>query len=346
MKNPWLLFFLGILSCLCVSSHRVFADATQPKIYFLDSIDESTLRGAFYLHWGYLQHYIPGLESQFQDHYKNSAYDLVVVHAANRVDLFNALHDPAAVGLFWVSHAEPIPANSATGIEMPSKLLDAYGSDVLNLFKNPSPSLRWISVVSCDSNSVLSAIHPGAEVHGFDNVTDARQGLSQALMDSDAVLKSAGEVLPAVVNSDHTGEKSVEITRTFSLTSDLSADYVFPPVTLEFAGEDVAGFQQVSASQVKAVGGVAAESQTVWLTLPAALPNPEAGDFLIQSGLVSSDVVDGFTMGDFSVSGSWAGALWSYLQDPLTKLPLGITTNQLRYKGSVLISKTKKRGKI
>jgi hypothetical protein len=314
-----LMVTLGLLSHLCL------ANSATPygKIYFLSSIDESSLKGPFYLHWGFFQHYISSLEGQFTSHFRalSSTRELAVVRNANRADLFDALRDPQAIGVFWVSHGNPMDIQVGGGVlEVNSKLLDSTGADVAELFKSISPNIRWISVVSCDSNQILRAEQvEDSRIQGFSNLTDAHVGLAQSLSKSDSILNRPIEPKPACPQ-----ELGIPLTikRTYRLSEQMPTDYIFPAITVENQKTSLGSFHPVSASKLRSSGGMAVESQTIWL--PISGPSDDL-NIIFQSGLSSGAVPSYFELGSFSIDSGIPADKWLPFEDMKTHTPFGVT---------------------
>lgn len=94
------------------------------------------------------------IEIIFRKTYENSVYDIEITHLASPLLLWNSLNDQQAVGLFWVSHAKESHV-LASAINDPGSILDAYGNNVKDLFKKTTPSLRFLSVIGCETQSIL-----------------------------------------------------------------------------------------------------------------------------------------------------------------------------------------------
>jgi hypothetical protein len=268
----------------------------------------------------------------------NSPYDIVLKERTDRADLFNALHDPDAIAVYWLSHAAPVGFSTSPGLASNQKLLDISGGDVKSLFNNVSPTLKWVAVISCDSEQILETLVPAAspQVHGFINLIDARAGLRLALKEGDSVLGMGGTFDSCIPKSG----RKVTIERIMAIDSRLPVSYVFPAITVQYQGRDVSAFPAVSIVDLKKAGGSIIESREMWISMPLDFDfNTSSASLVMQSGLDSRDVDSStYTLGDFKVKGSWEGASWALYAYPGTSTPLGVTANEYLYNGSMNLS--------
>jgi len=313
-----------------------FAAEVHPKITLLTSIDEKTFKGPFYLHWGYFEHYLGGLENQFQEHFKNSGYEISVIHQANRDQLYAALHDPANVGVFWLSHSTAVSGNPIKGVQFDPRIVDAIGSDVKELFQNVHPNIRWLSIVSCNSNMILQNElkdhHASLRTQGLDNETDARVGLKEALEKSDEILLNSDTKYGYAGVCPISEGRPVLVSRTISSPGVFFAKIVYPAVTIDFHGRSVGAFPEVTVTN-QTIGKMFHQTQLVFLDMNDAIQNPSDLNLTINSGLNAIEVTPDLDFGRFEITGFWSGANWKALSSPVTGKPFGVTKNLFIYQG-------------
>ena len=133
-------------------------------------------------------------ERTVKSHFRQSHFQIEIKHLATPKHLWDALQDHEVVGLIWLSHGRE-SGEISNGLSAPAVITDAFGNDVKNLFKRVSPRLKFLSLVTCQGQSLLEHLrseghHPTSLVtHGFTGKIAANSGIHQALRASQAILK-------------------------------------------------------------------------------------------------------------------------------------------------------------
>ncbi|MEK7691881.1 MAG: hypothetical protein AAB425_12780, partial [Bdellovibrionota bacterium] len=171
------------------------AASIRPTVLLLTSLDASA--GGPKVFWlkKFYKNYNSKLERIFRETFAETGYDIVVKHNVDRFGINQELARPEYVGVFWLSHGAPVSMNPAPGIVVEPRLVDVSGFDMKDMFRSINPNVRWLSIVACKSNVIIEkkiqlADNPELQVHGFDNLTDARKGLKSAIAASLPVLTS------------------------------------------------------------------------------------------------------------------------------------------------------------
>ncbi|MGE3609514.1 MAG: hypothetical protein AB7I27_08000 [Bacteriovoracaceae bacterium] len=171
------LIFLFVLA-----SFNLFAQEI-PKIVLLTSLQEnasySRTKNAKLEAW---------LEKKFFLSFEGQPYDLIVKHQTDPSFLWNTLNDQSVVVIFWVSHAKR-SNQIASNLSDPGKIIDAYGNEVKNFFKNPGKNLHFLAVIGCEAEALLSAFEQQGEFRdlphlkwiSYSKKIEAKKGLKQAI---------------------------------------------------------------------------------------------------------------------------------------------------------------------
>ncbi len=137
---------------------------------------------------------INNLENIFRKTYADSGYNIVVKHKASAYDLWNALHSPENIGVFWMSHAAPkIKINDS--INFDGVINTINGGNVRSLFNHTHPNLRWLGIIACNSHDAIG-VSGENQITKTNNLTTLtfhelvrpEQGLRKALKMSNAIL--------------------------------------------------------------------------------------------------------------------------------------------------------------
>lgn len=88
---------------------------------------------------------------------KDELSKVEIIHKADQWALYQTLLNPEVKAVFWVSHGvsatRPIDASGGAGI-LP-KLLDYRGDNIAPVFGLIQPSLKFVSIIGCDSARIL-----------------------------------------------------------------------------------------------------------------------------------------------------------------------------------------------
>lgn len=131
------------------------------------------------------------LEKIFKKHFKESGYEVVIKEKVTMETLWDELHNPENIALFWVSHAKE-QSSISTGISNEAAVVDYYGSDVKEAFKYIHPNMRYVGLIGCNAESIIDSYkeegfyqgNPFLRIHSFDKKIDARKGLRQSIRKS------------------------------------------------------------------------------------------------------------------------------------------------------------------
>lgn len=131
------------------------------------------------------------LESEFSTSFQNSGFEVEMIRQASGWQLHQALHDPATVGVFWVSHAgkdTPISGAMRFGAAIPTH----DGFDIKSVFQSVGPQLKFLAVIGCSAQAIIDQArrsgaysnNPRLKIVSFDHPIEARDGLTYALNES------------------------------------------------------------------------------------------------------------------------------------------------------------------
>jgi hypothetical protein len=149
----------------------------KEKIFLLTSIVESE------------QEKIAEAANIFKKHFRHNAYDLMIVHQANKYHLWQAMKDQETRGVFWLSHAS---VNH-------DALIDAKGFNIFPMLSKIPSHWQFFALIACNSSKLLTRAqklyhhndHP--TTFGFDKPIEAISGLQQALEASQKFLPTGEE---------------------------------------------------------------------------------------------------------------------------------------------------------
>lgn len=135
------------------------------------------------------------LEGYFNHSYKNSGFELIIKHEVTPMTLRKYLKDPSVKGLFWVSHARGVE-DLNTGVQNSGKIIDAFGNNVSDLFRNIHPNMKWLALIGCQTKSILESIkkdgfldkNTSLSIHSFKKKVSAKRGMKKALFESAFIL--------------------------------------------------------------------------------------------------------------------------------------------------------------
>lgn len=322
-----LLLFLTLSLCPWAA-----AEPTQRKITLLTSIDVSKLKPPSWQFWrkSAYQDYEQRLEAQFRKKFTNRGYELEIRHHANQYDLWQALHSPEVIALFWVSHS-----TSQKGLRLgvqSAKIVDFEGVDVKSVFQETGPTLRFLGVIGCHSREAIqnfmisnegNPVYPSLNWIAFDRKVEARRGLAKAIRASLPILETAKE-------TKQTRDKSppqppspykVRIER-FSIEGKPAR---YPSLRIEdWKGRVLGVFPEMGPHQI---------SQTIEIQFALnPISSPAEMQLIATSGsthLVPDQKVE---LGDLVFTGCWMGAHWSVFSDA-NHIPIGVNTRVYEYDG-------------
>jgi hypothetical protein len=274
------------------------------------------------------------LESQFRDGFKDTSYKVRVVQNASVYDLYEALHSPDSVGVFWVSHEAPVSWSKDPALSVSPPLTDVNRADVKAAFREINPAIHWVSLVACDSDLILNWLkneqaqdpvltNEAVQMQGFDHAIDVTQGLGQAINQGKAALSAAAHSDATDPSCPSASGIALRVTRSMSPQGAPArgGKYLFPALTVENRGEIIG----VLPEHELASGDNASDTATVYVT-------GQSLDLTFQSGFDPMSIPAGFAMGDFSVEAGWEAANWQLFAKP-DGTPFGAAQRTLLYKG-------------
>ena len=94
------------------------------------------------------------LERMFSEKMAGLGYRVHVAWGATARDLRKALDGPDSAVVMWMGHGSRTAANGA--LDASGLIPDAERVDVAPLFKSVHPNVRWLGIVGCYSNGILS----------------------------------------------------------------------------------------------------------------------------------------------------------------------------------------------
>jgi hypothetical protein len=173
--------------------------ADQQKIVLLTSMSVKNIHPWF--SFFSFKDYVQGLEESFIRQFSDSRYLVEIKHDADQFDLWNVLHDPRNVAVFWLSHAGAAEGG-ALGENLISthSVIDAHGFDLTPVFQKIHPNLRFLAVIGCFSKQVMDSLphlshdtkhpdHPYLRLFTFSHKVDAKRGLHLAMDESKKILE-------------------------------------------------------------------------------------------------------------------------------------------------------------
>ena len=109
----------------------------------------------------------------------------VVTNASAR-DLRRVLKSPLTTAVFWVGHATSGDANSALSLN--NIVVDYYGVNVADLFKDIHSNVRWIGLVGCNTKGIVQEnkklgfyrFNPLLHIDSFDSYAVASRDLNSS----------------------------------------------------------------------------------------------------------------------------------------------------------------------
>lgn len=174
--------------------------AAPGKVILLTSIDGLEMARATpsVLFWLRKKYYglNAKLERDFREHFKSSGLQVEANHLADLSLLYQILHSPEYVGVYWVSHGADAKDDSAMAT---GGIFDYHTYDISHLLKDIHPNLKLLSIVSCHSAGILNELNlsgqlsennPDLRILSYKNQVDAEEGLLGVLSQGDSYINS------------------------------------------------------------------------------------------------------------------------------------------------------------
>jgi len=176
-----------LLSIIFLLIFQVHCKAAERKVVILTSVKNPTTIPF----WRAKDYQIEkDIEMQFKNYFSGSGYKIIFIHKATAANLEYSLLSPNTLALFWVSHA----AKSQTILN--SIILDIAGNNVKEVFKNVHPSLRFLSLVGCQSRHILDKYLSQGQythakklvTHGFKKTVSLNKAIRKSVVAASKVL--------------------------------------------------------------------------------------------------------------------------------------------------------------
>lgn len=128
------------------------------------------------------------LEKIFKNRFKDSGLEIVIKEKVDQNILWEELNNPENIALFWLSHSTN-ESIIASGINSDAAIVDYYGRDVKSLFTKIHPNLRFLGLVGCSAEGIISTFkekgfyknNPHLSIHSFSKKIEAKKGLRKAI---------------------------------------------------------------------------------------------------------------------------------------------------------------------
>jgi len=152
------------------------------------------------------------IEISFRKNYRESPFDIEVVHLTGPDKLWRTLNDKQVVGLFWISHAKK-ETFLGEGLSDPSSILDAYGNNVKDLFKKVTPSLKFLAIIGCEAKALFDDYREegyyteNLTIFSFEKKVNAISGYKKALARSVEIFLSPSDETNFAFNSEEDFQK-------------------------------------------------------------------------------------------------------------------------------------------
>jgi hypothetical protein len=134
------------------------------------------------------------LEDKLREEFADQPYKIKTIHYAKQDDLWDVLHNPENIAVFWVSHSG-FDQSQIIGIADFAAVVDEFGYDLAPIFQKAHANLQFLGVIGCLSEKVLK-VKPNsiAEVVSFDSKIDPVEGLEKAMARAKEVLNPERKV--------------------------------------------------------------------------------------------------------------------------------------------------------
>ena len=319
--------------------------AVTKNVVLLISLDPAFYPKGIAAWFHHYKGYPRKLQATFTREMDLPGYHVVIKNDADSYDLYQALHSRENAAVFWVSHEAPAHWSKTPGIAIQPLLVDYEGADVKNVFTEISPTIRWVSLVACDSNQVINwlnsqeaaggAADQGTErqIQGFPKTIDANKGLQRAIRKSLAILSKPA---PAEASPDSAHPPGSMASTTVRMTRQLSAvgasqARIFPSLLIELQGKIVGAFPQA----ILKPGEQQSAEQQIELTEEELSHGAASLTITLDSGFDEAALPAGFGMGTFSAvaepsdtSGGTPALSWRVFAQS-NGIPFGVTQQTL-----------------
>jgi len=277
------------------------------------------------------------LNKIFYKRFKNSGLNIVIKEKVDQETLRKELLNPNNIAVFWVSHAKDSQQISS-GVSSDAAIVDYYGVDVKNHFKNIHPNMRYVGLVGCNAANLLKEYREQGHynsnkdlyIHSFDKKVDARIGLRKSIRKSAkkiGKLKKRLLATPRVIgfssvfNEFNSNRACLETQKGFkvAVTRELTEDA--PAAAVKINNKILHVFASAQAGDI----------QNAEIYVQPNLDNINRNSFKVT---IDTNLFSGMKklyLGDFDFSSSWNGKWKIFAKRDGT--PLGVTKNLYRFIG-------------
>lgn len=307
--------------------------ASTPNVVLLSSIDTPRI-------WYHSQKWEieQSLELIFKNRFNDSGYNLVIKSKVDQHTLRNELSNPKNIAVFWVSHSAG-GSTISDGISSKSAIVDYYGKDVKDLFKDIHPNIRFLGLVGCNAKSVIKEYEDkgyyndssSLKIHAFNKKVDARVGLRTSIKKSASQL---GEIdkrflsypkiysTPSVVESFNNDTSCKKLSSGFKVNLTRHAHSDAPAIAVKSQGNILALLPAIKKGQ---------ETSQEFFVENTADTIHASFKFSLDSNIHYSPKK--LYLGEFDIQAAWDGD-WNVFARRDGE-PLGVTKNLYRYTGKM-----------
>ncbi len=180
-----------IIVTLFFISISVLAEVNRPTVVLLTSVENPEIL------WGLKKYPLDErTEKIFRKAFEKSGYNVVIKHKADQYDLWQALHAPENIAVFWLSHAAP-SVSIGSEIKLESIIGNVEGGNVRHIFDNIHPNLRLLSIIGCKADDITEELkikngnfmhNRLLHIHSPKKMVQPERGLIQAIIQSSTII--------------------------------------------------------------------------------------------------------------------------------------------------------------
>lgn len=280
---------MGLFS-LSITLYASESDIGDKKLVLLTSLDPDENRPRFRRRSWDINKKLENIFYERLTPYHTSLDNIKVIHFATITDLTRELADANNKAVFWVSHSNGSPANSAFDRNI---VVDYLGKDLSEGFQNPSSKLHYLAFVGCFADYLVQKNREFGYMQNNENLVtysstkkvDARKALKYAIGNY-LYHHFQGNLKDSTKKCEEVERKELIIHRT--IPNDVSDDQYLTEIKVMQRGHLLGVFPK----------GKPGERQELKVNL---LPKDNKTDIklVMDSGIASSQVL----MGDFEILG-------------------------------------------
>jgi hypothetical protein len=277
------------------------------------------------------------LNKIFYKRFKKSGLNIIIKEKVDQETLRKELLNPKNIAVFWVSHAKD-NQDITSGVSSDAAIVDYYGVDVKDHFKNIHPNMRYVGLVGCNAKNLLQEYRDEGHysnnkdllIHSFDKKVDARIGLRKSIRKSAkqiGKLKKRLLATPRVIGyasvfdefNDSKACMSTQKGFKINVTRELKEDS--PVVAIKAQDKILHVFPQGKAGDI--------QNAEVYIQAPLAEISRNTFKITVDTNLFSN--MTKLYLGNFDFNADWNGD-WKIFAKR-NGIPLGVSKNLYRYKG-------------